>query len=75
MSSAEENGRQTAIGDCPHCAHAVSGFLIDAESRDDVVITLRPCECASHSTDRLYPLFAALVKASGSLEGDVRLAR
>jgi hypothetical protein len=55
------------LGDCPHCTERVVGFQIDATSRDDVVITLRPCGCASHSTDGYYRQFVDLVKGSGSL--------
>jgi hypothetical protein len=57
----------TSIGQCPLCMERVVGFQIDAASRDDVVITLRPCGCVSHSNDGLYLAFADLVKESGSL--------
>jgi len=56
-----------SIGQCPLCMERVVGFQIDAPSRDDVIITLRPCGCASHSNDGLYLAFADLVKDSGSL--------
>jgi hypothetical protein len=59
--------KTATIGECPHCSKPVAGFQIDATSRDDVVITLRPCECASHSSDGFYLPFVDLVKESGSL--------
>ncbi len=55
------------LGECPHCGEHVVGFQMDATSRDDVVVTLKPCGCASHSSDGYYPRFIDLVKASGSL--------
>ncbi len=56
-----------ALGQCPHCSGTVEGFQIDAQSRADVVITLKPCGCGSHSSDGLYQQFSDLVKGSGSL--------
>jgi hypothetical protein len=56
-----------SVGECPHCAEPVAGFQIDATSRDDVVITVRPCGCTAHSTDGYYRQFVDLVKGSGSL--------
>jgi hypothetical protein len=58
---------KAALGECPHCSGNVEGFQIDAHSRADVVITLNPCGCASHSSDGFYKQFADLVKGSGSL--------
>jgi hypothetical protein len=55
------------LGECPHCAQPVEGFQIEAPSRDDVVITLKPCGCISHKSDDRFSQFIDLLKASGSL--------
>jgi hypothetical protein len=57
------------MGECPHCTERVAGFQIGAPLCDDdeVVITVMPCGCASHSTDGDYKQFVELVKASESL--------
>lgn len=59
--------KDATLGECPHCTERVVGFQIDAPSRDDVVVTLKPCGCASHSSDSFYSQFVDLVKGSGSL--------
>jgi hypothetical protein len=66
-----QSARQTtaALGECPHCTERVAGFQFDAPSRDgdDIVITLKPCGCTSHSGDDHYNPLVDLVKASESL--------
>ncbi len=59
--------KKMTFAECPLCSNPVSGFQIDAEATDDVVITLRPCGCKSHSCDDHYSQFVELVKVSGSL--------
>jgi hypothetical protein len=56
------------LGKCPHCSDLVDGFKIDAQSRDDVVITLKPCGCVSETNDDRFSQFVELVDASGSLK-------
>jgi hypothetical protein len=55
------------LEECPHCSGKVEGFQVDALSRNDVVITLQPCGCASHASDGHFKKFADLVKGSGIL--------
>ncbi len=59
---------KATLGKCPHCSDPVDGFKIDAHSRDDVIITLKPCGCMSESNDDRYSQFVELVDASGSLK-------
>ncbi len=68
MSNVEPPKQAKAImGLCPHCSEPVDSFLIDAESRDDVVITLRPCGCISYRSDHRSSQFIELLKSWGSL--------
>jgi len=59
--------KKPTFAECPRCARPVDGFQIDETSIDDVVITLRPCGCISHSSDGHYRQFVELVKGPGSL--------
>ena len=59
--------KKSTFSECPRCSNAVSGFQLDAEASDDVIITLRPCGCLSHSCDNHHSQFLQLVKVSGSL--------
>ena len=61
------NPRKKTFATCPRCSESVGGFQIDVEATDDVVITLRPCGCGSHSSDGYYKQFVEVVRASGTL--------
>ena len=56
------------IGECPRCSVPVEGFLIDAQSLDEIVITLRPCGCMSHRSDDRCSQFVDVLKWLGSLD-------
>lgn len=62
------NPKKKTFAQCPRCSEAVDGFQIDVEATDDVVITLRPCGCGSHSSEGFYKQFVDVVRASGTLE-------
>jgi hypothetical protein len=59
---------KASLGKCPHCSDPIDGFEIDAQSRDDVVITLKPCGCMSETNDDRFSQFVGLVDASGCLK-------
>jgi hypothetical protein len=56
-----------AFGECPHCSKRVDGFKVEANTRDDAVITLWPCGCTSHTNDGRFKQFADLVNRAGTL--------
>ena len=62
------NRKKKTFAQCPRCSEPVDGFQIDVETTDDVVITLRPCGCGSHSSEGFYKQFVDVVRASGTLE-------
>jgi hypothetical protein len=55
------------FGECPHCSKLVDGLKLEANTRDDAVITFRPCGCASQSNDSYFKQFVDLVKRTGIL--------
>lgn len=59
--------KKTKFAECPRCSKPVEGFHVDETAIDDVVITLKPCGCISHSSDGHYSQFVEVVKESGSL--------
>ena len=61
------NQKKKTFANCPRCSESVGGFQIDVEAVDDVVITLRPCGCGSHSSDGFYKQFVEVVRASRTL--------
>ncbi len=56
------------LGTCPRCYRHVDGFEIEREAADDVVITLKPCGCAAHSTGSRFHRFMNMLKRSGSID-------
>jgi hypothetical protein len=56
-----------AFGECPHCSRSVDGLKLEANTRDDAVITFRPCGCTSQTNDSYFKQFLDLVKCSGIL--------
>ena len=59
--------KKTNFAACPRCSQPVDGFQIDEQSIDDVLITLKPCGCMSHSADDHYREFVELVNGPGGL--------
>lgn len=59
--------KKIAFAECPRCSQPVDGFHVDETAIDDVVITLKPCGCAAHSSDGHYSQFVEVTKRSGSL--------
>jgi len=59
--------KKQTFAECPRCSQPVDGFQIDENAVEDVLITLKPCGCTSHSSDGHYRQFVELVKGPGSL--------
>jgi hypothetical protein len=59
--------RPVPLGECPKCSTVVDGFVIDAPTRDDVTVTLKPCGCASHLADANYAGFMKIALGAWGL--------
>lgn len=55
------------LGECPKCNTVVDGFAIEAQTRDDITVTLKPCGCMSHLADAHYEGFMKLVLGAWGL--------
>lgn len=59
--------KPTPLGECPKCNTMVDGFNIDAPTRDDITVTLKPCGCTAHLADANYEGFMKLVLGAWGL--------
>jgi hypothetical protein len=55
------------LGACPRCYRHVDGFELERAAQNDVVITLKPCGCAAHSSGYRFNRFMNMLKRSGSI--------
>lgn len=62
IKEAETKAAQFPLGNCPRCSKPVHDFEFDRAAPSDIVITLKPCGCAAHSSERGFCRFMELVK-------------
>ena len=58
---------KTFLGTCPRCYRHVDAFELESAAPKDVVITLKPCGCAAHSSGCRFNRFMNMLKRSGSI--------